>query len=141
MTTQTTTRNNILAAIDYSEASLPVVEHALALARVKLPCDLHFLHVDAYPGDDEGRECNRLELIDWLGARLPAEDELNGVSVIAHEASGKPAQVIVQMASDLSSHAIVLGTHGRSGLKRLVLGSVAEAVSARAPYPQVPTGV
>jgi nucleotide-binding universal stress UspA family protein len=128
-----TTRINIIAAIDYSEASPAVVEHALALARLKLPCDIHFIHVSAHPNEEEGQECSRLELIDWLGARLPSEDELSGMAVIAHEASGKPAQVILQMASDLSSRAIVLGTHGRTGLKRLMLGSVAEAVSARAP--------
>ena len=132
MTTQTNTRTSILATIDYSEIASSVVEHALALARVNLPCDLHFLHVDSQPSDEEGVACSRLELLDWLGARLPAEDELKGIVIHAHEASGKPAQVILQMASDLDSIAIIVGTHGRTGVERLRLGSVAEAVSARA---------
>jgi nucleotide-binding universal stress UspA family protein len=124
-------RSNILAAIDYSDGSTPVVEHAVALSKQYRPCTLHFLHVNqALVKDEEGQEGRRFELLEWLGARLPEpEDALAGIGVIAHEATGEPWQLIVQMASDLTADIVVLGTHGRKGMQRLMMGSVAEAVS------------
>lgn len=134
MSTTHTSGTNILAAIDYSECSTTVIERAVALARIYRPCVLHILHVDqSRHEDEEGREGRRFELLAWLGARLPADEtELEGVSVVAHEASGDPWRVIVQLASDLASDLIVLGTHGRKGLQRMMMGSVAEAVSRHA---------
>jgi nucleotide-binding universal stress UspA family protein len=122
---------NILAAIDYSEASTPVVEQAIAIARQHGPCNLHFLHVNAFGADDEaGQEGMRFELLEWLGARLPqADDDLAGITVIAHEARGEAWRAIVQMASDLLIDIVVVGTHGRKGVRRMMMGSVAEAVS------------
>jgi len=48
---------------------------------------------------------------------------------------GDAATEIVALAEDLKADLIVMGTHGRTGLKRLALGSVAEAVLRRAPCP------
>jgi nucleotide-binding universal stress UspA family protein len=124
-------RPNILVAIDYSDGSTSVVEHALAISQGYRPCTLHFLHVNqSRVKDDEGQEAQRFELMEWLAARLPQADEaLADVTVIAHEATGDPWHVIVQMASDLMSDMVVLGTGGRKGLERMMMGSVAEAVS------------
>jgi nucleotide-binding universal stress UspA family protein len=131
MSTSHIARSHILAAIDYSECSTPVVEQAVAIARRCQPSELHFLHVNHSRNEDaDGQEGRRFELLEWLGARLPQEeDALDGVSVIAHEAIGEPWRVIVQTASDLASDLVVMGTHGRVGLQRIMLGSVAEAVS------------
>lgn len=46
---------------------------------------------------------------------------------------GEPAQSILSVASDLDADMIVLGTHGGRGIKRLIRGSVAEAVLYHAP--------
>jgi nucleotide-binding universal stress UspA family protein len=46
---------------------------------------------------------------------------------------GEPAEAIVQVARELSADLVVLGTHGRHGLERVLRGSVAEAVLHRAP--------
>lgn len=46
---------------------------------------------------------------------------------------GEPAETIVEVARERAVDMIVLGTHGRSGLERLLKGSVAEAVLAHAP--------
>lgn len=45
------------------------------------------------------------------------------------------AQVIVEAAVDWAADLLVLGTHGRSGIERLVLGSVADGVVRRSPVP------
>lgn len=57
---------------------------------------------------------------------LPAEWKLE---------EGRPAEMIVSAANDVGADAIVVGTHGRSGLRRLLLGSVAEGVLHDAPCP------
>jgi nucleotide-binding universal stress UspA family protein len=132
MSTSNAYRSNIiLAAVDFSDSSTAVVEQAVAVAQRRRPVELHFLHIDqSRKNDEEGRECRRFELLEWLGARLPQEEgELDGISVTAHEAAGDPWRTIVQTAADLSADLVVLGTHNRKGLERLMMGSVAEAVS------------
>ncbi len=49
--------------------------------------------------------------------------------------SGMPAEEIVDAAAKEGADMIVIGTHGRSGLPRLILGSVAERVIRQAPCP------
>ena len=48
---------------------------------------------------------------------------------------GKPADEILPAAREWEADAIVIGTHGRSGMSRLVLGSTAESVVRQAPCP------
>lgn len=49
--------------------------------------------------------------------------------------TGEPASAIVELAEQEQADLIVMGTHGRTGLTRLLMGSVAEAVVRRAPCP------
>jgi nucleotide-binding universal stress UspA family protein len=137
MSTFNPSRNNILAGIDYSEFSTSVVEHALEVAKHHRPCSLHFLHVNQTRAEDEdGQEGRRLELLEWVAARLSdSDDAMTGITVNCHEATGEPSQVIVQTASEMAIDLVVVGTHGRTGLQRLIPGSLAEAVSRHAPCP------
>ena len=48
---------------------------------------------------------------------------------------GDPATEIVRIAEEEQAELIVLGTHGRTGLSRILMGSVAEAVVRHAPCP------
>ncbi len=56
--------------------------------------------------------------------------ELNTVTEV-----GRPAQVILEYAADHGIDQIVMGSHGRSGIDRTLLGSVAETVTRRARIP------
>jgi nucleotide-binding universal stress UspA family protein len=49
--------------------------------------------------------------------------------------TGEPRDLIVQTATKLGADLIVMGTHGRRGFRRLMLGSVAESISRAAPCP------
>ncbi|GIX47410.1 MAG: universal stress protein [Candidatus Tectimicrobiota bacterium] len=49
--------------------------------------------------------------------------------------AGDPAEAIVRMARELAADLIVMGTHGRTGLQHVLLGSVAEKVVRHAPCP------
>jgi nucleotide-binding universal stress UspA family protein len=50
---------------------------------------------------------------------------------------GSPAEAIVDCAKEVGADFIVMGTHGRTGLARVLMGSVAEAVVRQAPCPVV----
>jgi nucleotide-binding universal stress UspA family protein len=128
MATLQTTPVSVLAAIDYSDTSDLVVAEAMDLSRQRRAHELHFLHVHG-ASNAGSPEARRAELLEWLGARLavpsfvPAE-----LKIIGHEASGDPGRVIVEMANDLLVDVVVVGTHGRKGVQRMVMGSVAESV-------------
>lgn len=56
-----------------------------------------------------------------------------GVAIKAFVMSGKPADAIIEIARDKNADLIVLGSHGRTGLEKLLMGSVAERVIVLAP--------
>ena len=125
----------VLAAIDYSDTSTLVVQHAVEMAREKRAQEIHFLHVrpNARDADADDDDACRLELEAWLAARLEGPEGVNeNVRVVAHQAHGNPAKVIVDMASELLASAVIVGTHSRQGMQRMVMGSVAEAVVRKA---------
>lgn len=61
--------------------------------------------------------------------------ETAGATVASAIELGSPARVIVNYAEDNDVDLIVMGSHGRSGVSRILLGSVAETVVRRAPCP------
>jgi nucleotide-binding universal stress UspA family protein len=71
------------------------------------------------------------------GAAREAIDALTvpGVAVEKRLLEGDPGPTIVQAARDEGANLIVMGTHGRSGILRVLLGSVAEEVLRTAPCP------
>jgi nucleotide-binding universal stress UspA family protein len=136
MTTTPVLPTSILAAIDYSESSSLVVEHAIDVARQRNAQQIDFVHVRPENSDEEALEANRTELAAWLSARLEGTTSAqHTLKAVAHEAGGKPAEVIVSMASDLNASVVIVGTHGRTGVQRMLMGSVAEAVVRNAGCP------
>jgi nucleotide-binding universal stress UspA family protein len=70
--------------------------------------------------------------------RMPALVQLGtdaGVRTRALVVEGKPVETILASAVEVDAGIIVMGTHGRRGLNRLLLGSVAEAVLRRSDVP------
>ena len=137
------TIRTILCPFDGSSFSRRALEHAVALARwYKAAITLLSVH----PGGPEtiGIEGSapggplaadeRKRIVAWL-ADMAAPARAEGVSIEARVVEGRPAAEIVRVAKELSSELIVMGTHGRSGFDRLVLGSVTEKVLRRAPCP------
>jgi nucleotide-binding universal stress UspA family protein len=58
-----------------------------------------------------------------------------GVAVKAFVLSGRPADAIIETAQEKNADLIVLGSHGRTGVERLLMGSVAERVIVLASCP------
>lgn len=137
----------ITYATDFSEASLAAFPHALRLAKVT-GAELTILHVLAAPMSpfiDSGYVPQ--EIWDQLdaGMRAHAGQAMDGLlrqaveagvrATTAIVAGGIPADEIVRAAESAKTDILVLGTHGRTGVARLVLGSVAARVVATAACP------
>lgn len=69
-----------------------------------------------------------------LGSRV-ARAQQSGLSVTSDFAWGNPSKVIPEYAAAQGIDLIVMGTHGRTGVTHLILGSVAERVVRVAPCP------
>ena len=135
---------NILVATDFSKPSGVALAYGRDLAR-NYNARLHVLHVvdDAmmrytpevgFIGADSQREIDASASRD-LNALVTDEDrrDLDAVTVI--ERGINPADTIIKYAKEHSIDLIVTGTHGRSAVKRFLLGSVAERVVRSAPCP------
>jgi nucleotide-binding universal stress UspA family protein len=77
-----------------------------------------------------------------IEARRLVTTAVQGAHVAGIEASGEtimgaPFDKILEVANQVKADAIVMGTHGRTGLRRLFLGSVAESVLRAAPCPVI----
>ncbi|MEN8181113.1 MAG: universal stress protein [Myxococcota bacterium] len=131
----------ILAAVDYSPRSLAALTTAVELSQ-RIGAKLHIVHAFslpvvfagpyeiAVPGAvfDEARRGAREEL-----EKVTREASAEGVAIESHLAEGPAASAIVATAEELGADLIVMGTHGHTGLKHLMLGSVAERTLRLAP--------
>lgn len=131
--------NDLLLARDFSSISDRALRHALDLA-ARTGADLHLLHVEVLHEDDakqspsSGLDQVREELKN--DPRAAPADALDAVSI--HEATERDVSAgpaILTYASTHDIDLISLGTHGRRGPKRILLGSVAEEVVRRANVP------
>jgi nucleotide-binding universal stress UspA family protein len=130
----------ILLATDGSAGARPAEEEALRLASA-CGAALDILHVLEFaPGMDPEFPVNRLYLEELQKQAAPRLDELlarakSAGEAARHELVGEPAERIVAKAREVGADLIVLGTHGRGGIERILLGSTAERVAATAPCP------
>lgn len=128
--------HNLLIPMDGSPCSEAAARLGLRLAR-QLGAAVCFMHVAtgaerARPSEYERTE-HRLEealLTQWADAARGG-----GVPARTREAREPVAEGIVAAAAEENSDLVVMGTHGRGGLERLLLGSVAERVARLAPIP------
>lgn len=141
-------RGLVIGATDFSDPSFPALEAAASEAR-RRGSRLQLLHVvdigtfafAAATGGGlpflPGTRGGSLPMLDEL--RLAAEGRLGdtltrlAIDGEALARSGPAAQTIVDFAASSRAELVVVGTHGRTGLARLTLGSTAEAIIRSAP--------
>jgi nucleotide-binding universal stress UspA family protein len=133
----------LLVPIDFSQYAQEAFEFAAVLAK-KLGASVRLVHAlepTAYPLDftlihvsDQKAEH------EWVREQLRVlVSVLKADGIVADSVCevGVPADLILAQAKSGSGDVIVMGTHGRRGLNRLAIGSVAEGVVSRAPCPVV----
>lgn len=126
----------ILIAVDGSAYGIAAVDHALKLAASGCSIDLQVLtvqmplesgHVRRFIArgsiDDHYRDAGNQALADAL-----AQIEAAGLECTPHIAVGHIAQTINHYATELACDLVIIGSHGRTGLRKAVMGSVATEV-------------
>lgn len=120
----------ILCPVDFSEGSEAAFDAAIGLAgHLAASIDLvHVLPTPFWPVDEATRRelTKRSEEADRVLDRLVAVASARGVSGERHLVEGRAADEILLMAERLEPDLVVVGTHGRTGVKRWTIGSVAE---------------
>ena len=135
------TIKTIVASTDFSECSYEAMRYAIGLAEV-FSARVVFLHVMEQPGYEPELsltpagirpEVTRMvaEMMEDCVERVKAQ----GIKIEWHLEVGSPFAEIRGAAERHHADLIVIGTHGRTGLAHVLLGSVAERVVQHAPCP------
>lgn len=132
----------ILCPVDHSECSYLALKYAISLA-LKDESKLYLMHVidsrlydteiykfSPYKPSEIDTSQIRIDLIKSL-----PEGTTDVLEVEAIVINGVPFHEITKVAKEISADLIVMGTHGRTGLSHVMLGSVAEKVVRKAPCP------
>jgi nucleotide-binding universal stress UspA family protein len=135
----------IVVGFDLSPLADRALEEAIGIARRRAPAELHVVTVAQpsgtlvrLPGEADAlseelaRETVRLRVAqlvdDYQSHGGPVGLERIAVYVVAGVPAGEPGRVITDLARALDADLIVVGTHGRTGVARIMLGSVAQHV-------------
>jgi nucleotide-binding universal stress UspA family protein len=146
----------IVVAVDYSESGNLAFERALELGLEKPSTAIHVINVlpifesgflpDATTATWVGTQPTLADAAEQLKQyvstraadfrrRHEGKDLAFLDGIRAHQRMELPSEEVAQLAADLEADLVVVGTHGRRGFSRLMLGSVAEATVRLAPCP------
>jgi nucleotide-binding universal stress UspA family protein len=144
----------VVVGVDYSDTSDLALMHALEIASRAPHAEVHAVHAaaafpllaglqagpDPMPAVTTPHELEfELERhVDRCIARFVNQTDPASPlpeRVVLHVAIGSPAEELAAVARELEAHLVIVGTHGRQGLSRVLLGSVAEGVVRMAPCP------
>lgn len=129
----------ILHPTDLSEASSSAFQVACNLAKHHR-ARLIILYVES-PGSRPDTWSRKDEIESELIECLRSHHLLkNGADVAYEVVHGSPGEMILDIADSHQADLIVMGTHGRTGLRRLAMGSVAEAINRKAKCPVLTIG-
>lgn len=135
----------VVAALDHSERDGAVLASALGLARGTPGSRLHLAHIvdpgppGPLPIGAMPRVPTTLSLVEnaerFLAARADEAAHALDRPVVGHLLEGAVWRELIQLGIDLGANVLIVGTHDYHGLRRFVLGSVAQEVVRAAPFP------
>jgi nucleotide-binding universal stress UspA family protein len=140
----------IVVGMDFSDTADQALHEALRLAERQAPAELHLAavidsdHADLIPKAE--RHTSLVQIADDMRDRLAkrahgalaplkARRPEAAPPTVAHVRVGPIAEQLAALATELEADLVVVGTHGRRGVRRLVMGSVAEKTVRLAPCP------
>lgn len=132
----------ILCPIDHSDGSKEALKFAVSFA-MKDEAELCLLHVidirtfdeniDAMikqPPDNETTELLKTKLLECVPKEIRGDMQIEAIVI-----QGIPFAEIISVAKEKEIDMIVMGTHGRTGIAHIMLGSVSEKIVRKAPCP------
>jgi nucleotide-binding universal stress UspA family protein len=129
----------ILVAMDGSKYSEKAFDQAISMAKICKSILFIVSVVDLYPelleialSLEEEEKVSKGTRAFLEGVKAKAAKENIPCETIMH-VGGQPHEFIIQEAKEKNIDLIVMGTHGRTGLQKLLIGSVAERVVGHAP--------
>jgi universal stress protein A len=135
------TIKSILCPMDFSDASKKAYRYACEFAK-SMGAKVILLNVIEPRPIAAEMSLTYIPLEEDLAAAakedfVPLVDEAKsmGIDVSADAMIGMPAEVILQQIVDFDVSLVIMGSHGKTGLSRLLMGSVAEAVIRKATVP------
>jgi len=140
-------RYTIVVGVDFEADGDMALDTAIDMATRVKDGEVHVVHVkraqSLFPPSDDGpisRKRNPLDLLDELcDERVQIYELASGHEVLCrlttHLRIGRASRQIVELAAELDADLIVVGTHNRRGVRRLILGSTAERVAHTARCP------
>jgi universal stress protein A len=138
--------NRILIPTDFSTFSAPAMQYGLAIA-ARFDAEIHLLHIVPDPAmlvpeaaafSVESMQAQSDVLKDQAMSaleKLPEDGWSDNKPVIREVRIGAAFIEIIEYAREKDIDLIVIGTHGRSGLMHVLMGSVAERIVRKAPCP------
>jgi len=134
----------ILYATDFSESSLPAAVSTLTLAKLS-GAAVHVLHVIGEFADrrkslvpQEAMTLLEREVEIHVVKEMEefCQEQFSGkIPYTTEVVLGRPFEEILRKAEELSVDLIIVGTHGRTGLERVIVGSTAERLVRKSPVP------
>ncbi len=136
---------NILAALDFSDVTSPVLAAASAQARA-FGAKLHLVHVwdpevlvDSGYGAEPALALNvQEERLDAMKQRLAdeiAKLKADGLDADGLVLTGRPQKVLAKHGREIGADLVVIGSHGHTALGSLLMGSCASALVRKSCFP------
>lgn len=125
----------LVVGVDFSDLSAQALRVAHSLAARMQPSRIHAVHVAI---GDASADLAPIPVADILREEKKRLDDFvkrSGIDgeIVTHAVVGAPAEALAAVAKDQGADVVVLGTHGRKGISRMLFGSVAESVVRGAP--------
>lgn len=121
-------KNHVVVAYDFSKHGDVALQRAVELACREPDTALHFITVidshESYKTADSVRDDLVARLRTLFEARKPGND----IEFYVHARIGQPVREILDLADEIGADLIIVGSHGRGPVGRLLLGSVSTAV-------------
>ena len=133
----------ILCPVDFSDTSLNAANNAINFS-MEIKAEITFIHIIDIQalqniGDLSGGGINDINLLieeeKPVLSKLKDECDKKGIKVKTVLTHGEPVSVILETIKEGGHDLIIMGTHGKTGLTRLVLGSIAENVVRKSDIP------
>jgi nucleotide-binding universal stress UspA family protein len=121
------------AALDFAFEEYPDAE--ITILSVVDPTDVGYGSLDGAPSALDHLQQRAEDRTERVLDEAEARAEEHGVTVHRETIVGVPSRAIVEWAEENEVDGVVIGSHGREGVSRVLLGSVAETVVRRSPVP------